>query len=202
MGPAVPEHAALQKNPRTTSPILYIATWHLSARWAGEHGCMLWVAALLLAHLLPSCRIAGASGILPCYMFYMCKKHLVRVPLCKVPAGKLQGMLLALSPGVEGSIRLPGTPVRDAALLQVTAQWGRQPLAKYLHKHVLCRRTDKWVPGRSGASENQSFSQSQDKLFPHIQANQAPIYITGETLDNMPCSWRGKVTKFTPAFAL
>ena len=58
-------------------------------------------------------------------MFYMCKKYLVRVPLCKVPAGKLQGMLLALSPGVEGSIRLPGTRVRDAALLQVTAQWGR-----------------------------------------------------------------------------
>ena len=151
---------------------------------------------------LPSCRIAGKSGILPCYMFCMCKKSFVRVPLCKVPAGKLQGMLLALSPGVKGSIRLPGTPVRDAALLQVTAQCGRQPLAKYLHKHVLCCRTDKWVPRRSEASENQSFSRSQDKLFPHIQANQAPIYITGDTLDNFPCSWRGKVTKFTPAFAL
>ena len=149
----------------------------------------------------PSCRIAGKSGILPRYVCDMRKKSLVRAPLGKVPAGRLQGTPLALSPGVKGSLRLPGTPVRDAALLQATAQCGRQPLAKYLHKHVLCRRTDKWVP-RSEASENQSFSRSQDKLFPHTQANQAPIYITGDTLDNLPRSWRGKVTKFTPAFAL
>lgn len=36
-----------------------------------------------------------------------------------------------------------------------------------------------------------SFSETKDKLFPHFQAPQASIYITGETLDNLSQS-KGK----------
>lgn len=162
--------------------MLYIATWHLSTWWR-------WLSMAVCSEswlLSPPIWQSNCWQVRnPPLVHDACARSADRVPLCQVPAGKLQGMLLA-EPRCRRQHQAARNPSRDNCPPAGHCPVGRQPLAKYLHKHVLCRRTDKWVP-RSPRPVRTSPIQSQDKLF---YISQPGSHLPGETLDNMPWNWR------------